>query len=526
MGSTRHWKNHATPGDFCGALSCCKSRVLPHPKGVLLDSDLVTGQHSFPQSKPTFFPKILLVPLILSVIFILFYLKNSLTITKPFIVYPDRTGTHKEIVHQETAEKQPDSSLGITSATRSATPSAKPHLTACGVQVQSGPMIKVVNHKAYVISSYVEHRLSSKTIRTVAIVFRSEQVQYYCLLCCNGINISAAARLDIHSDHFEFDYGTADITCQVPTTCTTPAYVAITSKTHEWGRSVWNIQSFQPVGNQQPRTENFAYAFTVCISVMYDYMNVLGLVQAMEMFKLLGVQKVAIYKTSCYPDTQKVLDYYVRQGFVDIIPWTVSSYIKVARGWKKSDSPGELEFFGQIVALNDCVYRYMYESQYVALQDLDELILPLKEDNWTRLIPQLEKIYQHHAGFEFENNVFPISLSSNKKPENTPGFWKQFKGENILPHVYRIPNDPNVFNNFKVIVNPRLVFKATVHGVLDSASGTVRVDPKIARMYHIKRYPSKNVRANSVIRDTRLWDYVDKLIPAVSEVLRQALNIQ
>ncbi|KAL7870838.1 hypothetical protein SRHO_G00083350 [Serrasalmus rhombeus] len=247
---------------------------------------------------------------------------------------------------------------------------------------------------------------------------------------------------------------------------------------------------------------------------------------AMEMFKLLGVQKVAIYKTSCYPDTQKVLDYYVRQGFVDIIPWTVSSYIKVAKGWKKSTSPGELEFFGQIVALNDCVYRYMYESHYVALQDLDEFILPLKEDNWLTLIPYLEKIYQHHAGFEFENNVFPISLSSNKKPENTPDLWKQFKGENILPHVYRIPNDPNVFNNFKVIVNPRLAFKATVHGILDSASGTVRVDPKIARMYHVKSYPSKNFSPKSVIRDTRLWDYADKLIPAVSEVLRQALNIQ
>ncbi|XP_017556563.2 uncharacterized protein LOC108429347 isoform X1 [Pygocentrus nattereri] len=481
------------------------------------------GKRYFPQRKPKLSPKTLLVSLILMIIFILVHL-----------VYLDRTGAEKEIVHQEAAEKQPDFSLGTTHATSSSTPnsttnalpSAEPHLTACGVPVQSGPMIKVAHHKAYVIGSYVEHRLSSKMIRTVAIVFRCEEVQYYCLLCCDGRNISAAASLDIHSDHFEFDYGTADITCQVPTTCTTPAYVAITSQTHEGGRSVWNIQSFQPVGNQQPRTKNFPYAFTVCISVMYDYMNVLGLVQAMEMFKLLGVQKVAIYKTKCYPDTQKVLDYYVRQGFVDIISWTVSSYINVSRGWKKSDSPGEPEFFGQIVALNDCVYRYMYESQYVALQDLDELILPLKEDNWTTLIPQLEKIYQHHAGFEFENNIFPISLSRNKTPENTPDLWKQFEGENLLPHVYRIPNDPNVFNNFKVIVNPRLVLKATVHGLLDSMGGTVRVDPKIARMYHIKSYPSKYFSPESVIRDTHLWDYADKLIPAVSEVLRQALNIQ
>ena len=167
----------------------------------------------------------------------------------------------------------------------------------------------------------------------------------------------------------------------------------------------------------------------------------------------------------------------------------------------------------------------LFRSHYVALQDLDEFILPLKEDNWTTLIPQLEKIYQHRAGFEFENNVFPISIPSDWRPENTPALWKQVEGENILPHVYRLPIDPNVFNNFKVIVNPRLVFKATVHGLLDSTSGTVRVDPKIARMYHIKNYPSQYFSPKSVIRDTRLWDYADKLIPAVSEVLRQALNI-
>ncbi|XP_036440728.1 uncharacterized protein LOC118817861 isoform X2 [Colossoma macropomum] len=287
----------------------------------------VSGQHSSPQGK---------VLLILSIIFILVYLGNNVTITiKPHIVYPGRKGTQKEIVHQEATEKQPDSSIGTTSATPSSipsstpssTPGSSPHL-ACGVPVQSGPMIKVAHHKAYVIGSYVEHRLGRKMIRTVSIVFRREQVQYYCLLCCDGRNISAAASLDIHSDHFEYDYGTADIICQVPITCTTPTYVAITSRTHEGGRSLWNIQSFQPVGNQQPRTENFPYDFTVCISVMYDYWNVLGLVQTMEMFKLLGVQKVAIYKTSCYPDTQKVLDYYVKQGFVDIIPWNMSATSK------------------------------------------------------------------------------------------------------------------------------------------------------------------------------------------------------
>ncbi|KAI4880765.1 hypothetical protein NFI96_002527, partial [Prochilodus magdalenae] len=358
---------------------------------------------------------------------------------------------------------------------------------ACGVPVKSEPMIKVGDSKSYVIGSYVEHRLERKTIRTVAIVLRSEQVEYYCVLCCDGREFSVAASCDIHSDHFGFEYGAADITCPVPETCTTPAHVAITYRTHEGNGSLWNIQSNQPVMNQQPRRGNFPHTFTVCISAMFDYSNVLGLVQAMEMFKILGVQKVAIYKTSCDSDIQKILDYYVRQDFVDIIPWTVTSYINVSSGWIKSLSPGELHYYGQIPALTDCLYRYMYESQYVALQDLDELILPITGENWATLIHQLEMKYPHHAGFMFENNVFPIYVSSHQKPEYTPELWNNITGENILPHVYRIPqNIPEKYSNFKVIVNPRLVFRPTVHGLLQSTGGAVWVDPNIARMYHIK----------------------------------------
>ncbi|KAI4884533.1 hypothetical protein NFI96_005073 [Prochilodus magdalenae] len=422
-----------------------------------------------------------------------------------------RKGTGTESTSKGLTTKQPYSSPTPT------TPSAKLPQTACGVPVKNDPMVKVGNLKTYVIGSYVEHRLWRKTIRTVAVVLRSEQVEYYCVLCCDGREFSVAARCDIHYDHFGFEYGAADITCPVPETCTTPAHVAITYQTHEENEFLWNIQSFQPVRNQQPRTENFPYTFTVCISVMFEYSNVLQLVQAMEMFKILGVQKVAIYRTSCDSDIQKFLDYYVGQGFMDIIPWTVPSYINVSRGWQKSVSPGELQYYGQIPALTDCVYRYMYKSQYLALQDLDELILPLKEDNWATLIHQLNLTYPYHAGFEFENNVFPISFSSPERPEYTD-LWKNITGVNILPHVYRIPVNPHVFNNIKVIVNPRLVVRPTVHGILESKGGTIRVDSKIARLYHIKHVSEKDFSKEPLIRDNRIWDYADKLIPAVSEI--------
>ncbi|GAA6073202.1 uncharacterized protein LOC113634363 isoform X1 [Tachysurus ichikawai] len=153
------------------------------------------------------------------------------------------------------------------------------------------------------------------------------------MLCCNGTEASVSATLNIHSDHFDFEYGTADIICQILEVCPTLEHVAINSKSPKETVSLQDIHAFQPVRNQQ-KQEVFRYEFTVCISAMYDYENVLLLVQAMEMFKILGVQKVAIYKTNCSPVTQKVLDYYISQDFVELIPWSVSSYINLSRGWE------------------------------------------------------------------------------------------------------------------------------------------------------------------------------------------------
>ncbi|XP_066541834.1 uncharacterized protein si:zfos-464b6.2 [Hoplias malabaricus] len=454
----------------------------------------ISGQQISPQSRTHFVPKnlgVLLFLCLFILVFILYYITNNATVYKRPILYP-------AWIHTE------------------------PRQLACGLPVQSDPIIKVNGRKAYTVGSYIEHRFGRKIIRTIGIMLRSEDNEYTCLLCCNNQTVSVTGSYKIHSDHFGYDYGTVYIDCEIPATCSIPTHIAITSEKHEEKTSSWNIQFFQPVRNHKTK-ENFTYNFTVCISVMYEFKDVLALVQAMEMYKILGIRKVAIYKTSCDPHPQMVLDYYVKQGFVDIIPWTVTSYITVSRGWQKHISPGELHYFGQIAALNDCVYRYMYQSRYVALHDMDELILPLKEDNWTELLPRLEKIYQNTAGFEFENNYFPLSISTNQKPEYAPDLWKQVEGTNFLQHTKRLINDPSVFNNFKVIVNPRSVYKATVHGILESRTGTVRVDHNIARMYHMRNISHIDL---SGTQDTRLWDFANKLIPAVSEVLKKVFNIQ
>ncbi|XP_073706972.1 uncharacterized protein [Garra rufa] len=392
------------------------------------------------------------------------------------------------------------------------TSTSPPSPKACDVQVKDRPVIKVSHLNTYVIGSYMEHRFNEKQIKIIAIVLRHEQATYSCVMCCDGRTVTSPAEFSIHSDHFNFEYGTASITCPINDMCLTPTHVAITARD-----DLESIESFQPIRNRDVPT-TFPYEFTICISVMYDYKSVLNLVQSMEMFRMLGAQRVVIYKTNCDSDTQKVLDYYETRGFVEIIPWTIKKHISVSHGWEIYKSPGQLHYYGQIPALNDCVYRYMYQSRYLALQDMDELILPSKVKTWTELLPELKNKYGSHVGFEFENNQFPYTAKAHMDYEQDK--WKNVRGTNILNYIDRVPINPNVFNNYKIIVNPRLVLKTTVHGLLDSvaSSSTVRVNNSIARMYHFKNitYPPNTV----LIRDDHLWSYANDLIPAVSKVLQ------
>ncbi|XP_052386743.1 uncharacterized protein LOC127933795 isoform X2 [Carassius gibelio] len=392
------------------------------------------------------------------------------------------------------------------------TSTSPPSPNACGVQVKDGPLIKVDHHNTYVIGSYLDHRLREKQIKSIAIVLRHEPATYSCVMCCDGRIVTSNAQCSIHSDHFNYDYGAATITCPISSRCLTPTHVAITA-----GGVSGRVTSFQSVRNRDVPT-TFPYDFTVCHCVMYDYKNVLMLVESIEMSRLLGAQRVVIYKTNCDSDTQKVLDYYEKSGFVEIIPWTIKNHINVSKGWKIDIAPGQLQYYGQIPALNDCVFRYMYQTRYLALQDMDEFILPIKEKTWRELFPLLEHLYGTDVGFEFENNQFPMTAKLHL--EHNVEAWKHVKGINILNYIEREPINPSAFNNYKVIVNPRLVQKVTVHGLLETANGkpTVRVNKDIARMYHFKNYtfpPNTNL-----ITDSHLWDYTNKLEPAVSEVLQ------
>nr|XP_015196463.1 PREDICTED: uncharacterized protein LOC107076646 [Lepisosteus oculatus] len=455
--------------------------------------------------KKLIFTLILFLFVLLFLLFLNARTRSILTWDKPL---PKNTGG-EEINHHTACEKRNNQTRQ-----RECSPHSGPGKICTPVE-EAATFHHVGGAKTYVVSPYFEHRKGQRQVRIISIVHRTENAVHYCLFSCMDHLASTRATTNLHGSHFDFPYGTADLLCAVPDGCD-PTHVAVYT---DQGQP--QNMSFLPVRNRQARDAGFPAEFAVCISTMFgNFDNVLQFVQAMEMYRILGAQKVAIYKSQCSPAMETVLDYYTGVGFVEVIPWPIDSYIKVSSSWTPSLSPGDLHYYGQIPALNDCVYRYMYQTRYLLLNDIDEIILPLKAKNWRDLVSDLEAQYGNTSSFYFENNVFRNNVFEKSGKFKIPE-WQGIPGVNFLQHIYREPIPKPHFTTGKLMVNPRKVFQLSVHHVTEQTGTTVEVSDQLGRLYHVRRPKQDNLKEEDLIRDEGLWTYASELTEAVTDVFKK-----
>ncbi|XP_025019149.1 uncharacterized protein LOC103054713 isoform X1 [Python bivittatus] len=368
---------------------------------------------------------------------------------------------------------------------------------------------------SFIIAPYFDRR-DGNFIRILSIVHHKKVKELYCIFCCQNSNTSCTvkAKIDIHSDRFGFPYGTTDLLCLKPQDC----YSQFISVHPSVDPEATQLPLF-PVQNLH--SESPSLEFTVCISTMFGkYNNVLQFVQTIEMYKILGAQKVMIYKNSCSPLMEKVLDYYISEGTVEIIPWPIHLYLKVSSYWHHSMGGKDIGYYGQIAALNDCIYRNMYRSKYVVLIDADEMILPIKDADWKSLMQRLEKGNPRAGVFLFENHVYGNSLFSTT-PFNFSS-WHAVPGENILEYIYRQPKYIPAVRNRKMVIDPRKVVQTSVHKVIKKYGVSVQVNSGIAILFHCKRPANKNLAKESIVPNKILWRYSSALIPNINKVLHKS----
>ncbi|XP_040261538.1 uncharacterized protein LOC120977603 [Bufo bufo] len=385
----------------------------------------------------------------------------------------------------------------------------------CNGKLSTNTITALDDNRTFIISPYYDDRDDHRSmVRILSIIHHEEVKELYCYFCCptnKSVQISKAS-IDMHSDRFDFPYVTTDLLCEMPPDCPAEYLSVHTSPT----RKMYQLPLFR-IQNQDVKP--FSAEFTVCISTMFgNYSNVLQFIQTMEMYQILGAQRVMIYLNSCSPQMKKAMQYYIARGILEVVDWPIQRYLRPGTSWRHSVDPKDIGYYGQLATLNDCIYRNMYRTRFVLLNDIDEIILPFSHMTWDAMMKSLQQQNPNVGIFLFENHIFPQTVPIDVHFSDIAS-WKDVPGYNILQYVYREPDRPDYFNARKMIVDPRKVIQTSVHSILKRYGDYRRVSVETALVYHCRGPLQKKLPKTSLIEDKTIWKHNASLIRNVNKVL-------
>ena len=247
--------------------------------------------------------------------------------------------------------------------------------------------------------------------------------------------------------------------------------------------------------------------FTICLGPLFNITNTNPLIEFIETHRILGVEKFAIYDHSISAKVLEHLKFYTRNGIVEVLPWKI---LYDGRG---------IYYQGQMGMLDECLYRYMFRTKYIAFIDLDERIIPKQDYSWTELIYRLEqniskKLKSDTCGFSFRNVFFNTKWpDDDESPVNENS---SVRIQTLMKTRRQVLIQADTVRS-KGIVNPLKVDLMTFHYVqisYNSKSQMYVVDPSVAALHH---YRFRKILRESVI-DRTMFKYSKDLIKRISQL--------
>lgn len=248
--------------------------------------------------------------------------------------------------------------------------------------------------------------------------------------------------------------------------------------------------------------------FTVCIAPLYGpYDNVHELIHMIELNRILGANYFSFYSYNISDQANKVLNYYKDLGVVDNIEW---------------DMPiptTKIHYYGQMAALNDCLYRNRYKSQYIVVQDVDEFIIPSRVKTWNDMM--LDLPYGLNS-YSFQSTQFSINL---------PDTDIEFQGKNTalkyrLTSLLKQKHGPvyDRTTRTKYIVDASRVAELGIHNTWRLRPGSngneCHVPPEDAVMFHYRKWFNEREIFTGK-QNSRMMMYKDELVTNVIKIYKK-----
>lgn len=268
--------------------------------------------------------------------------------------------------------------------------------------------------------------------------------------------------------------------------------------------------------------------FAVCAKDL-DFMDdqTMMITEWIEILSLLGADKIFIYVIKINPKMMKMLKFYEKKGKVKI------EMINEPKGLPNRAQSLTQWLQNELISLNDCLYKHMHEYDFLVPLDIDEIILPIRQEDrtWKDLLlrtiakgrlnqPELYSAYTAH-------NVFFLS-DNNHEGEIQPGVPNNM---HFLQHIYRAANFSGPGVGSKSFQSTEQVIKMHNHFPLETVGKDFvdycYIDKSDGQLQHYRRdcenYPKDECEGfkTHTVKDLTLWKYKDELIAKVNKSLEE-----
>jgi len=255
------------------------------------------------------------------------------------------------------------------------------------------------------------------------------------------------------------------------------------------------------------------------------------LVEWIELLGILGADKVFFYELQVHPNISKVLQYYQMLDRVDVTPLTLPGGQPNVPGFQHMYLAKKLtnKRQNELIPYNDCFYKNLYTYEYIALLDIDEVIMPVNTMSWQELMDVVltearDAKNNISASFRLRNVYFFGDLIE------VHGWFKTIpRYMHMLQHVYRSRKFTKPGHYVKCFYNPEEVLTLHNHfalACLGGACSSYSIETTDAQLQHYRadcveklEKSCADFRQNSIM-DTTIWKFKENLIMRTTDTLQ------
>ena len=246
------------------------------------------------------------------------------------------------------------------------------------------------------------------------------------------------------------------------------------------------------------------YKFVVCIHgpLRGLYPSVYRFVEHVEVYTMFGADRYVLYNASINPALKPYVDYYVGTDKMEVHKWQIPNQ--------------HTHNGGQIALINECLYRYMFKTKYLAFVDIDEFIIPRQNMTWEAMLGR-SKCF-NHAEAQFRNVFFHRELANDSRFMKNDTL-KSLGDMVTLSKTLREKDIRKCGYKSKVITRPELIWLGTVHFVAKAMEPGCCFETHLGLLHHYRRLHVNKEKPITLEPDYTMFKYQEKIVQSMQKVL-------